>query len=430
MKTGWRGKIWALCTVVLLSAMYGCERPSEFVPPPPPEVTVQQPQTRDIVDHANFTGNTQATATVELRARINGYLQQIAFEDGASVKQGDLLFVIEPAPFQAALEARSADLQRAKAALQLAQVELKRNELLEQKKIASQQDVDQRRADLSTTRANVAVAQAAVSNAKLDLDYTEIRAPVTGRIGRHLVDVGNLVQSQQTLLATIESIDPIYAYFYVSESDLLRFRQMIRDNELPDPEEKPPLMRLGLANEKGFPHEGYVDFRDLGVNPDTGTILVRALFPNPRQILLPGLFVRLRAPVGEPKPRLMIDERAVAADQRGKYVLVVNDENKVEYRSVELGLAEKGMREIIDGVLPQDWVVVNGLQRARPGATVTPQRAAPAAADRSAQVPASLLTPDRRSSPATTSEPTPRGASPADAPSTSTRRDGTLPPRH
>jgi multidrug efflux system membrane fusion protein len=189
-------------------------------------------------------------------------------------------------------------------------------------------------------------------------------------------------------------------------------------------------MRLGLVNEKGFPHEGYVDFRDLGVNPDTGTILVRALFPNPRQILLPGLFVRLRAPVGEPKPRLMINERAVAADQRGKYVLVVNDENKVEYRSVELGLAEKGMREIIDGVLPQDWVVVNGLQRARPGATVTPQRAAPAAADRSAQAPSSLLTPDRRSSPATTSESTSRGAPPVDATSTNTRRDGTPPPRH
>lgn len=395
------------------------------MPPPPPEVTVQQPQRRDIVDHVNFTGNTRATATVELRARINGYLQQIAFEDGASVKQGDLLFVIEPAPFQAALEARIADLERAKAILQLAQVELRRNETLEQRKIASQQDVDQRRADLSTARANVAVAQAAVTNAQLDLDYTEIRAPVSGRIGRHLVDVGNLIQSQQTLLATIESIDPIHAYFYVSESDLLRFRQMIRDHELPDPEEQPPLMRLGLSNENGFPHEGYVDFRDLGVNPDTGTILVRALFPNPRQILLPGLFVRLRAPVGEPKPRLMIDERAVATDQRGKYVLVVNDENKVEYRSVELGLAEKGMREVTDGVLPQDWVVVNGLQRARPGATVAPQRAEPAAADQAAQSPSSLATPDRTSSPKNTSEPRSRGASPVDATSADTRGNGT-----
>ena len=414
-----------LCAVFLLIAVYGCERRSEFVPPPPAEVTVQQPQSRDIVDHVNFTGNTRATATVELRARINGYLQQIAFEDGASVKQGDLLFVIEPAPFQAALEARIADLERAKAILQLAQVELRRNETLEQRKIASQQDVDQRRADLSTARANVAVAQAAVTNAQLDLDYTEIRAPVSGRIGRHLVDVGNLIQSQQTLLATIESIDPIHAYFYVSESDLLRFRQMIRDHELPDPEEKPPLMRLGLSNENGFPHEGYVDFRDLGVNPDTGTILVRALFPNPRQILLPGLFVRLRAPVGEPKPRLMIDERAVAADQRGQYVLVVNDENKVEYRSVELGLAEKGMREITDGVLPQDWIVVNGLQRARPGATVAPQRAEPAAADQAAQSPSSLAKPDRMSSPKNTSEPGSRGASPVDATSADTRGHGT-----
>jgi RND family efflux transporter MFP subunit len=414
-----------LCAVFLLIAVYGCERRSEFVPPPPAEVTVQQPHRRDIVDHVNFTGNTRATATVELRARINGYLQQIAFEDGAFVEQGDLLFVIEPAPFQAALEARIADLERAKAVLQLAQVELRRNETLEQRKIASQQDVDQRRADLSTARANVAVAQAAVTNAQLDLDYTEIRALVTGRIGRHLIDVGNLIQAQQTLLATIESIDPIHAYFYVSESDLLRFRQMIRDHELPDPEENPPLIRLGLSNEKGFPHEGHVDFRDLGVDPDTGTILVRALFPNPSQILLPGLFVRLQAPVGEPKPRLMIDERAVAADQRGQYVLVVNDENKVEYRSVELGLAEKGMREVTDGVLPQDWVVVNGLQRARPGATVAPQRAEPAAADQAAQSTSSLAKSNRMSSPKNTSEPGSRSASPVDTTSPDTHGNGT-----
>ena len=154
-----------LCAVFLLIAVYGCERRSEFVPPPPADVTVQQPQRRDIVDHVNFTGNTRATATVELRARVNGYLQQIAFEDGAFVNQGELLFVIEPAPFQAALEARIADLERAKALLQLAQVELRRNETLEQRRIVSQQDVDQRRADLSTARANVAVAQAAVTNA-------------------------------------------------------------------------------------------------------------------------------------------------------------------------------------------------------------------------------------------------------------------------
>jgi RND family efflux transporter MFP subunit len=411
--------------MLLFIGVYGCEKPSEFVPPPPPEVTVQQPEMRNIVDHVNFTGNTRATASVELRARVSGYLQKIAFEDGASVKQGDLLFVIEPAPFQAALEARMADLERAKANLQLAQVELRRNELLEQKRIASQQDVDQRRADLATAKANVAVAQAAVTNAKLDLDYTEIRAPVTGRIGRNLVDVGNLIQAQQTLLATIESIDPIYAYFYVSESDLLRFRQMIRDNELPDPEKKPPLIRLGLSNEQGFPHEGHVDFRDLGVNPDTGTILVRALFPNPKQILLPGLFVRLRAPVGEPKPRLMIDERALAADQRGNYVLVVNDENKVEYQSVELGLAEAGKREVLSGISPQDWVVVNGLQRARPGATVKPTRAEPPVADQSSPSPLSSHAKDRQASPETTAEPPSRQTAPADIPSADTRGEDT-----
>ena len=280
--------------------------------------------------------------------------------------------------------------------MQLAQLELKRTELLQQKNAAAQQEVDQRRADLATAIANVAVAQAAVTTAQLDLDYTKIRAPSTGQIGRHLVDVGNLILAQQTVLATIVGIDPIHAYFYLSESDLLRFRQMIRDNELPDPRDKPPLIRLGLANEQGFPHEGHVDFRDLGVDPDTGTILVRALFPNPKHVLLPGLFVRLQAPVGAPKPRLLIDERAVATDQRGDYVLVVNDANQVEYRAVELGLAVGGMREVSAGVSPDDWIVVNGLQRARPGTTVQPQRAKSSADGGLVQL---------QSSPSTTSEP-------------------------
>ena len=346
---------------------------------------------------------------------MSGYLQRIEFVDGAFVHKGDVLFVIEPEPFQAVLEARNADLERAKAALQLAQVELKRSELLQQRNIATQQEVDQRRADLATARANVAVAQAAVTTAQLDVDYTKIRAPISGRIGRHLVDIGNLIQAQQTVLATIVSINPIHAYFYVSESDLLRFRQMIRDNELPDPQDQPPLIRLGLANEPGFPHEGRVDFRDLGVDPNTGTILVRALFPNPQQVLLPGLFVRLQAPVGEPKPRLMIDERAVSTDQRGHYVLVVNNEDKVEYRPVALGLAADGMREITLGVSPDAWVVVNGLQRARPGATVKPQRTEPPADGSLEQSPAPL---------SKTSESRSHSMAPADAKGANTNRGG------
>jgi RND family efflux transporter MFP subunit len=420
MQRWWRGNLQAICGVAVLTVLGGCEKHSAFVPPPPPEVTVQQPQSRALVDHVTFTGNTRATATVELRARVSGYLQRIAFEDGAFVKRGELLFVLEQAPFKAVLESKAADLERAKAAMQLAEVELKRTERLLQKDIASQQDVDQRRAAMATARANVAVAQAAITQAQLDLDYTEIRAPITGRIGRHLVDAGNLIQDQQTLLATIEHTDPIYAYFYVSETDLLRFRQMIRDNELPDPREKPPLIRLGLGNEKGFPHEGHIDFRDLGVNPDTGTILVRARFPNPKHILLPGLFVRLQAPVGKPQPRLMIDERAVSTDQRGQYLLVVNDENKVEYRPVELGLAAGGMREVTAGVSPDDWVIVNGLQRARPGATVNPQRVTPpspegAGASRSSSVQPALT-------PAASSSPRRRGAAAIEARSANASR--------
>ena len=253
VKTSWQGALGAIGVVLPLTVFNGCEKPSEFVPPPPPEVTVQRPQTRQLVDHVNFTGNTRATARVELRSRVSGYLQHIAFEDGALVKKGELLFVLEQAPFKATLASKAADLERAKAAMQLARVELNRTERLLQKNIAPQQDVDQRRAAMAAARANVEVAQAAVTNAQLDLDYTEIRAPITGYIGRRLLDVGNLIQDEQTVLAVIETTDPIDAYFYVSESDLLRFRKMIRDNELPDPQKKPPLIRLALATKEAFP---------------------------------------------------------------------------------------------------------------------------------------------------------------------------------
>lgn len=373
MQSGRRLWLWMLCAGILLYSN-GCEESREFVPPPPPPVTVQQPRWENLVDSVEFTGNTQAVQRVELRARINGYLQRITFEDGDMVKEGDVLFVIEPAPFEAVLAARLADLEQAKAAQNLAQIELQRTQRLQERKIAAQQELDQQRANAATARAQVAVAQAAVTNARLDLSYTQIRAPISGRISQNFVDAGNLVQAQQTLLATIVSIDPIYAYFYISESDLLRFRQMIRQNELPNPASNPPLIRLGLANEEGFPHEGRIDFRDLGVDPDTGTILLRAIFPNPQQILLPGLFVRLQAPVGEPKARLMIDARAIATDQRGHYVLTVNDANTVEYHTVQPGLLANGMQELVEGVAPEAWIIVNGLQRARPGATVQPQR--------------------------------------------------------
>jgi len=364
------------CTFILALAAIGCERENKFVPPPPPKVSVAKPAVGEIADSIEFIGNTRPTATVDLRARVNGYLEKILFEDGATVKEGDVLFSIEQAPFQIALDIAKAELERADADLLLQQTEYRRIEPLVAQQAITQAELDQQRAKLTTAQANILAAQAAVRRAELDLNYTQIRAPIGGRIGRHLVDRGNLVQAEQTLLATIESLDPIHAYFSLSENDLLRFMEMMRAHEIPDPTKNPAVLFLQLANEQGFPHRGHLDFRELGVDASTGTALRRGLFPNPNNELLPGMFVRIRAPIGQPKPRLLVEKRAIGTDQRGNFLLIVNDKNVVEYRLVKLGLSTDGMRVVDEGVKPKEWIVVNGLQRARPGATVEPEQVA------------------------------------------------------
>ncbi len=374
MTFGWNRCGWLAAALLVLFA--GCEARNEFVPPPPPKVTVARPVEREVRDYVEFTGTTRATATVELRARVNGYLRQIGFEDGAMVQKGDLLFVVEQKPYRNALQAAQAELQKAEASLQLEQATNQRVTELVQRRAASPQELDVQKAKLATAKAEVASAEAAVVQAQQNLDYTEIRAPLSGRIGRHLVDEGNLVTAEQTLLATIESIDPIHAYFYVSESELLRFREMMRNNKLPDPEKTPIELELQLANETDFPHRGYVDYRQLGVDPSTGTVERRGVFPNPDNTLIPGLFVRVRAALGASQPKLLVDSRALGADQRGDFVLVVNEKNEVEYRPVKLGIDVGGLRVIEDGVSADDWIVINGLQRARPGSTVAPEQSA------------------------------------------------------
>lgn len=361
--------------IISLSFFAGCQQANKFQPPPPPAVTVATPVERAVADTIEFVGTTQPTQIVDLRARVNGYLEKIFFEDGSMVKAGDQLFLIEQAPYQATLDAAQAALQKSIASLALAQSQYRRMEPLRRNSVVTQEELDVQAAQVETSKADVAAAQAAVHQAELNLGYTKIVAPISGRIGRHMVDIGNLVQAEQTPLATIQAIDPIYAYFDVSENDLLRFMAMLRNNELPDPDKNPPTLHLGLANEQGFPHEGKLDFRELGVDTETGTSKRRGIFPNPDWQLIPGMFVRIQASVGEPKPRLLVEDRAVGTDARGDFLLVVNDKNVVEYKPVQLGIHVGELRVVENGIKPTDRVVINGLQRARPGAPVNPELA-------------------------------------------------------
>ena len=327
-----------------------------------------------VADSIEFVGTLQPTQTVDLRARVNGYLKQILFEDGSNVQAGAVLFVIEQEPYKISLDAARAAHQRASAAQLLAESQLRRMEPLVAQGAVTQEEFDIQKAQLATAKADVAAAEAAVHQAELNLSYTKIVAPVAGRIGRHLVDVGNLVQAEQTPLATIQTIDPIYAEFNLSENDWLRFMEMQRQHELPDPDRNRPTLYLALPNEEGFPHEGKLDFRDLQIDRATATALRRAIFPNPGWQLIPGMFVRIRAAIGSPKPKVLVEDRAIGTDQRGEYLLIVNDKNTVEYRTVKTGIHVGMLRVIEQGVTANDWVVINGLQRARPGAQVTPER--------------------------------------------------------
>ena len=366
-------------TVACVVVFGGCRRQNQYQPPPPPTVTVSHPLQQDVTEYQEETGWTEAVERVEIRARVTGFLEQIRFEPGRLVEKGETLFIIEQRPFKASVAVAEASLAESKAQAALAETEFKRAEALLAKRAVSKQEYDEELAKKNVAEAQVLGAEAALEQAKIDLDYTDVKTPISGRVGQELVKLGNLVEgTNATHLTTVIQYDPIYAYFNISERALLEIMDKVPASERrkdDDPEPRP--LFLKRANDEGFPFEGKVDFADLGVDQSTGTYLVRGLFPNSEQKIVPGLFVRVRIPIGVAKNALIVPERAVTGDQAGKFVLIVNSEEKVERRNVTLGIKAKGMVVISEGLRADDRVVVDGIQRARPGVKVKAVQAKP-----------------------------------------------------
>ena len=350
---------------------------------PPPAVTVAVPIQRTIVDNDEYVGRFVAIDAVEIRARVSGYLDQVHFKDGQVVKQGELLFTIDKRSFQNALAQARANLTQARANLAFAEADLARGSELVRQKTITEQVFDQRTQAKRVAEASVTAQEAAVRQAELDLEFTELRAPVTGRIGDRRVSPGNLVTGgtggNTTLLGTIVSLDPIRFEFTFDEASYLRYERLSSKDMAS--REGGSEVALKLIDEKDFGHRGHMDFIDNVIDRSSGTIRGRAVFPNPKSMFTPGMFARVRVPGSQPYTALLVPDAAVGTEQARKYVFVVDAENVVRQKFVELGQAVDNLRVIKGGLEPADRVIVNGLMRARPNQKVTPQQAgAPPAA--------------------------------------------------
>jgi RND family efflux transporter MFP subunit len=359
-------------------AFSGCGPASSEAPTTGPiAVKVSYPVEREVTDRADYTARTEAVDSVKVRAHVWGYLDKVNFKEGAMVQKGDVLFELDKRPYQALLNQAKAKVAQDEAQLKFDEAEYERYVRLAATGAAARSDLDKAAAARGVDVANIAADKAVVAARELDLEYTKVIAPVSGRVSRYVVTVGNLIQSGDqgggTLLTNIVSVDPMYAYFDVDEHMAQRVRKLIREGKSDSPREGGYPVFLGLANEDGFPHAGTIDFVDNQVNPKTGTIRLRGVFPNKEQVLLPGYFARVRSPIGRPHKGLLVSDRALDTDQGHKILYVVNEKNEVVSRPVGLGALHDGLREILDGVKPGEKVIVNGLQQIRAGITVEPE---------------------------------------------------------
>lgn len=355
-------------------AAVACDSGNSYKPPPAPTVSVSHPRRDQVIDALEFTGNTQAFYTVQLRARVEGYLEKVLFKEGDIVEEGKTLFIIQQESYVAKVKEAEANLLASKAKLMHSETEYKRYLGLMKEDAAAQTDVDRWHYERDSDRASVMGNEAQLDIAKLNLAYTTVKAPFKGKVSRRYSDPGNVVgHSEETVLAEINKIDPLYVYFTISERDLLR----VRENRIKQsagqivPQPTLPIF-VGLANEEGYPHQATLNYTDIQIDTATGTLQLRATLPNPNGAILPGLFVRIRAEQPGTREGLLLPEDAVAYDQAGAYVLVVDAEGVVSRRGVSLGpLMDKS--QVIDaGLNDDDWVIVNGQMRAIPGKKVTP----------------------------------------------------------
>jgi RND family efflux transporter MFP subunit len=390
--------IAALAIAALTLTGCGRNEAAQLAAPPPPQVNVAQVVSRKVTEFDEFTGRFEAVERVEIRPRVSGYISSVNFAEGREVRKGDVLFVIDPRPYEADYKHAKAQLDQVRSQLALAKSERERATKLLQSHAISQEEYDTRAAGLEQADANVEAAQAALDTAALNLTFTRVTAPISGRISRALVTQGNLVSTGQTLLTTLVSLDPIYVRFDGDEQAYLRYAKIARENALASSghshnshgasnttsvgesegadRQAGAAVMVGLANEPGYPHSGVMVFTDNELDPTTGTIRGRARLDNHDRAFTPGLFARVKLMGSNQYEALLINDSAIGTDQTVRYVLVVGADNKVQYRPVKLGPIIDGLRVVTDGLTAGETIVVNGLQRVRPGAVVAPERVA------------------------------------------------------
>jgi RND family efflux transporter MFP subunit len=373
----WRSAAPPLLALALLA---GCGEKNTYVAPPPPKVTVAKPAQRMVTEYLEATGNSAAVNTANLVARVSGFIQGIDYKDGDTVKKGKVLFVIEPEPYDLKLKQAEAAEAGAQATLKQAQADYERQAKLVVSGSTSKSTLDTSTATRDNAQSSLQQAEVNAKLAAINVQYAHVAAPFDGLVTARQVSIGDYVggSGTPTVLASIVQLDPIYVNFSISERDVLRIRAEMRRRGLTRADLKKVPVEVGLQTEQGYPHRGKLDYASPTVDPSTGTLTARAILANADQVLLPGMFVRVRVPVGRQEKALLVPDSALGTDQGGRYLLVVNKDDVVEQREVEVGALEGTLRVIEKGINAGDNVIVDGIQRAIPGQKVAPQTAAPA----------------------------------------------------